>query len=94
MNQSLKESVTKIEAAVVGEMRPHFLAITVDEGFVHIVITHPSFVMLPMKARVQKVLEAINKREPELIKTTPIMVQAFCANELEDLFEYWLEGEL
>lgn len=93
MPENTNEILAELESCLVAELRPHFLVIVKEDDFYNVIITHPSFVLMDMGERVGKVFSAIEKRSPKLIKNNIIIVQAFCAEELEDLFEYWVSNE-
>jgi len=74
-------------------MRPHFLAITKEEDYINIVVSHPSFILMDMADRVSKVFDLIKIYDESLLINNVIVVQAFCADEMDDLFELWVTDE-
>lgn len=74
-------------------MRPHFLAITKEEDYINIVVSHPSFILMDMADRVSKVFDLIKIYDESLLINNVIVVQAFCADEMDDLFEFWVTDE-
>lgn len=91
MQDEQDNATTKIEFCLVSQIEPTFLAITEEEeNLYHVIIVHPSFILLNMPERVDKVYEALKKCDPTLLKNNVIVVQAFCSSEFEALFDYWL----
>lgn len=89
----MNSDLALLESILVVNLRPHFLAITREEDYINIVISHPSFVLLDMSERISKVFDLLKIFAPDVLKDNIIVVQAFCADELEDLFEFWVKDD-
>ena len=89
----MNSDLALLETIIVVNMRPHFLAITKEEDYINIVVSHPSFILMDMADRVSKVFDLIKIYDESLLINNVIVVQAFCADEMDDLFEFWVTDE-
>jgi hypothetical protein len=89
----MNSDLALIEAIIVTNMRPHFLAVSKEEDYINIVISHPSFVRMTMPERIAKVFDLLKVWGEEVLKNNTVVVQAYCADEMEDLFEFWINDD-
>lgn len=82
-----------LESIIAANLRPSFLAITQEEDYINVVISHPSFVRMEMSERVITVFDLIKLYSPDILKENVIVVQPFCADEMEDLLEHWVYND-
>lgn len=81
--------VVAIESTL-SKLNPHFLSVTDDGDFINVVVSHPRFVFQQMHERVADVFSLIKKYNVDIMKRKLVVVQPFSADEMQDLFEYWI----
>jgi len=89
-NYRMLNDIQALESLLSVHLRPHFLAITSEDNVINIVISHPSFVFQYMHERVSKVFSLIKNHNSDILTRNIVVVQPFSADEMNDLFEYWV----
>ena len=79
-----------LESTLSVHLRPHFLAVTAEDNVINVVVSHPSFVFQHMNERVAKIFNLIKQYNADILARNIVVVQPFSAEEMNDLFEYWI----
>ena len=86
--------LASIESVLSIHLRPHFLSVTKEEEVISIIVSHPSFSFLAVSERISKIFDLLKLHNPVIFNQTNVVVQAFSEEELEDLFEYWVDDDI
>ncbi len=83
----MMEAIADIEAAIVIGIRPHFLAISIDEEFIHVIVSHPSFTNKSISQRIRICYDLLREYNKELLKDNAIIIETYSPSQLNDLLE-------
>jgi len=90
MLEQHKAALKEVEQVLVGSLRPSYLISKSYDTHNHIIMSCPLFRYHGIDDRVDLVLDLLWIRVPELMKSSPLLVECFSSSEITDLLEYTL----
>jgi len=78
-------SLAEIEAALIYGLRPHFLIVSQDEEFIHVVVSHPSFAYKSISKRIRICYDLLRSYNSELLKNSCIIIETYDPSQLNDI---------
>lgn len=83
----MSNTLVDIETALVAGLRPSFLAIGFQDGFIHIIVSHPSFEHKSISKRIRICYDLIRSHDRQILKDNSIIIETYDSHELTDLLE-------
>ena len=84
--------ITQLESFFVLEFRPHFLSIVCQPDLsppeYNVMIFSHIFKGMSIADRITYIFSLLKEKNPDILSTNVVIVEAFTASELEDLIEY------
>lgn len=84
-------ALVSIESTLICNLRPSFLTVLYENSnpsYIHIIISHRAYKDMKMVDRISSIFRLLSEKNPDIINTTPIIVETFSSTEMEDFFEY------
>ena len=90
MTPDINEKLILIECALLNEENPDYLEVSLQNGYIYILISKRKYKFYTLSERIYGVFEVLKLYCPEILYEFPFLIETFSEPELTDLMGMYL----
>lgn len=88
--KDIKLAKAEIESTLIYHIRPHFISISDESTFIHVIIAHPKFKNVPIPNRINLIFSLLKEYNPDIFNMWTVIIECLDSVEMQDALEYLL----